>query len=68
MKLVVVDPPLHSHCGSGGTFHLPIRPGTDIDLLHGIANLLMKWGYIDSLFIDECTRGFLRVCGSIPAV
>jgi len=57
MKLVVVDPRC-TPTAEAADIHLPIRPGTDIDLLHGIANLLMKWGYIDSLFIDECTRGF----------
>ncbi|MEO0853357.1 MAG: molybdopterin-dependent oxidoreductase, partial [Cyanobacteria bacterium J06648_11] len=30
----------------------------DIDLLNGIGHLLLKWGYFESQFIDECTSGF----------
>ena len=31
-----------------------------IALLNGIAHLLLKWGKIDTLFIDECTNGFSK--------
>lgn len=57
MKLVVVDP-RGTPTAEAADIHLAIQPGTDIDLMHGIAHLLLRWGYIDSLFIDECTRGF----------
>ena len=57
VKMVVVDP-RRTQTAEAADLHLAIRPGTDIDLLNGIAHLLMRWGYIDTSFIDECTSGF----------
>lgn len=57
VKLIVVDP-RRTPTAEAADLHLAIRPGTDIDLLNGIAHLLLRWGAIDALFIDECTRGF----------
>jgi ferredoxin-nitrate reductase len=56
-KLIVVDP-RHTKTAEAADLHLAIKPGTDIDLLNGIAHLLMRWGAIDTYFIDECTQGF----------
>lgn len=57
VKMIVVDP-RRTQTAEAADLHLAIRPGTDIDLLNGIANLLMRWGAIDATFIDECTTGF----------
>ena len=57
VKMIVVDP-RRTQTAEVADLHLAINPGTDIDLLNGIAHLLMDWGAIDSLFIDECTQGF----------
>lgn len=57
VKLIVVDP-RSTPTAQAADLHLAIRPGTDIDLLNGIAHLLMRWGKIDSLFIEECTTNF----------
>ncbi len=57
VKMIVVDP-RRTQTAEAADLHLPIKPGTDIDLLNGIAHLLMQWGVLDSLFIDECTQGF----------
>jgi ferredoxin-nitrate reductase len=57
VKLIVVDP-RRTPTAEVADLHLAIRPGTDIDLLNGIAHLLLRWGEIDALFIDECTTGF----------
>lgn len=56
-KLIVVDPRT-TKTAEAADLHLAIKPGTDIDLLNGIAHLLMRWGKIDTYFIDECTQGF----------
>jgi ferredoxin-nitrate reductase len=56
-KLIVVDP-RRTKTAEAADLHLPINPGTDIDLLNGIAHLLMRWGKLDTFFIDECTRDF----------
>jgi ferredoxin-nitrate reductase len=57
IKLIVVDP-RRTETAEAADLHLAINPGTDIDLLHGIAHYLMGWGKIDPEFIDECTTGF----------
>ncbi|MGB5960598.1 MAG: nitrate reductase [Coleofasciculaceae cyanobacterium] len=57
VKLIVVDPRTTT-TAEAADLHLAIRPGTDIDLLNGIAHLLLSWGYINSEFIDECTNNF----------
>lgn len=57
VKMIVVDP-RRTTTAEAADLHLAIRPGTDIDLLNGIAHLLMRWGKINSNFIDECTTNF----------
>jgi ferredoxin-nitrate reductase len=57
VKMIVVDP-RQTTTALDADLHLAIRPGTDIDLLNGIAHLLLRWGYINFEFIDECTTGF----------
>ncbi len=57
VKMIVVDP-RRTATAEAADLHLPIRPGTDIDLLNGIAHLLMQWGCLDMAFLDECTTGF----------
>jgi ferredoxin-nitrate reductase len=57
VKMVVVDP-RRTPTAEAADLHLAIRPGTDIDLLNGIAHLLVKWNYIDTTFIDDCTSNF----------
>lgn len=57
VKLVVVDPRC-TETAQVADLHLAIRPGTDIDLMNGIAYLLLQWGKIDSDFIAQHTNGF----------
>lgn len=57
VKMIVVDPRT-TKTAKDADLHLAIAPGTDMDLLNGIAHLLLRWGELDSLFIDECTQGF----------
>ena len=57
VKMIVVDP-RRTETAKAADLHLAIRPGTDIDLLNGIAHLLVRWDRLESLFIDECTSGF----------
>jgi len=57
VKMIVVDP-RRTATAEAADLHLAIRPGTDIDLLNGMAYLLMRWGMIDTIFMDECTTGF----------
>jgi ferredoxin-nitrate reductase len=57
VKMVVVDP-RRTATAEAADIHLAITPGTDIDLLNGIAYLLLKWGKFEAEFIDECTSNF----------
>ncbi|MGP1385526.1 MAG: molybdopterin oxidoreductase family protein [Thainema sp.] len=57
VKMIVVDP-RRTETAEAADLHLAIKPGTDIQLLNGIAHLLMRWGTLDTIFIDECTKGF----------
>jgi ferredoxin-nitrate reductase len=57
VKLVVVDP-RRTQTAEAADLHLAIHPGSDIALLNGIAHLLMRWGEVETAFIDECTSGF----------
>jgi ferredoxin-nitrate reductase len=56
-KMIVVDPRT-TKTAEAADLHLAIKPGTDIDLLNGIAHLLMRWNAIDTFFIDDCTQNF----------
>ena len=56
-KLIVVDP-RRTKTAEAADLHLGIKPGTDIDLLNGIAYLLLHWGTIDKDFIERHTTGF----------
>lgn len=57
MKMIVVDP-RRTQTAEDADLHLAIQPGTDIDLLNGIAHLLMQWGLLDRAFIERHTAGF----------
>ena len=58
-KMIVVDP-RRTKTAEIADLHLAIAPGTDMDLLNGIAHLLLRWGELDTFFIDECTQGFIE--------
>ncbi|GBO55358.1 assimilatory nitrate reductase large subunit [Pseudanabaena sp. lw0831] len=57
VKLIVVDP-RRTQTAAVADLHLAIQPGTDIDLLNGIAHLLLKWEKCDREFIEKHTTGF----------
>ena len=57
VKMIVVDP-RRTPTAEAADLHLAIKPGTDIDLLNGIAYLLLRRQVIDADFIQECTANF----------
>jgi ferredoxin-nitrate reductase len=57
VKLIVVDPRATA-TAEVADLHLAIQPGTDIDLLNGIAYLIWKAGKIDQSFIEKYTNGY----------
>ena len=66
VKMIVVDP-RQTKTAKDADLHLAIQPGTDMDLLNGIAHLLLRWRELDTLFIDECTQGFSQFVEVIQA-
>jgi assimilatory nitrate reductase catalytic subunit len=56
-EIIVIDP-RRTETAMMATLHLPIRPKTDLVFLYGLANLLIKNGWIDRGFIDAHTTGF----------
>ncbi len=57
MKIIIVDPRRTDTCELAD-LHLPILPGTDVALCHGILHILLWEGWIDRAFIDTHTEGF----------
>jgi ferredoxin-nitrate reductase len=66
VKLIVVDP-RRTKTAEAADLHLAIRPGTDIDLLNGMAHLLLRWGQIDRAFIEQHTSNFAAFAEVIQA-
>ncbi|MEB3311930.1 MAG: nitrate reductase [Snowella sp.] len=67
-KLIVVDPRC-TKTAEAADLYLAIAPGTDIDLLNGIAHLLLRWEKLDQNFINQHTQGFTdyqRVIADYP--
>lgn len=57
VKMIVADP-RKTETAAAADLHLAIRPGTDIDLMNGIAYLLLQGGYDQPEFIQTHTNGF----------
>ncbi|NIW85382.1 MAG: molybdopterin-dependent oxidoreductase [Gammaproteobacteria bacterium] len=55
MKVVVIEP-RQSHCAAKADQWIPIRPGTDVVLLLGMAKLLIDAGTIDETFLTGYTN------------
>ncbi|PZV26169.1 MAG: nitrate reductase catalytic subunit [Snowella sp.] len=64
-KLIVVDP-RRTKTAEVADLHLAITPGTDIDLLNGLAHLLLRWGKLDQDFIEKHTQNFADYKNVIP--
>ena len=63
-KLIVVDPRC-TETAAVADIHLAIQPGTDIDLLNGIAYLLLQWNHLDRPFIEHHTDQFEDFCAVV---
>ena len=56
-SIVVIDP-RRTKTAEAATVHLPVRPKSDLELLYGVANLLIDKGWIDMDFSADSTTGF----------
>ena len=57
LTIVVVDP-RRTETAKAADIHLPIAPGTDLALLHGIAHLVLRDNGQDPAFIDNHTENY----------
>ncbi len=57
LKTIVVDP-RRTDTASTADLHLPIQPGTDVALFHGMLNLMLSEGWTDTAYINTHTEGF----------
>jgi assimilatory nitrate reductase catalytic subunit len=59
-KIIVIDPRITPIARTADLF-LPVRPGRDSALAHGILHVLVKNGWVDEAFIAAHTLGFEEV-------
>ncbi|MDP7585848.1 MAG: molybdopterin-dependent oxidoreductase, partial [Verrucomicrobiota bacterium] len=56
-KIIVIDPRITPIARTADLF-LPVRPGRDSALAHGILHVMIEWGWIDEDFIAAHTNDF----------
>ena len=56
-EIIVLDP-RRTETAVAATQHHALAPKSDLELLYGVAHLLLRWGRIDKDFIHEHTTGF----------
>jgi assimilatory nitrate reductase catalytic subunit len=55
--IIVVDP-RHSKTANMADIYLPIKPRTDLALIHGLCYIIWEQGWMDEHFIKERTTGY----------
>ena len=64
MKLIVADPRKTETAEMADLF-LPIRPGTDVALFHGLLHVMLAEGLVDMDYIAQHTQGFEALRGLV---
>lgn len=57
LKIIVVDP-RRTETAEIADLFLPLQPGTDVRLFHGMLHVMLWEGWIDSGYIERHTSGF----------
>ncbi|WP_232788457.1 nitrate reductase [Macromonas nakdongensis] len=57
MKVIVADP-RRTDTASLADLYLPLQPGTDVMLFHGLLHILLAKGWVDADYIERHTTGF----------
>ena len=56
-EIVVIDP-RRTETAAAATWHIPVAPKGDLELLYGVARVLIAEGWVDREFVDAHTAGF----------
>ncbi len=56
-EIIVIDP-RRTETAMAATLHLPIRPKTDLLLLHCLAHEMIRRGAVDRKFVENSTSGY----------
>ena len=56
-KLIVIDPRL-TPIARNADLYIPVRPGGDIGVFHGMMNIMIQRGWVDYDYINKYTTGF----------
>ncbi len=59
-KIIVIDPRI-TPIARTADLYLPVRPGRDIALAHGILHVMVERGWINETFISKHTNGFEEI-------
>ncbi len=57
MKLIVADP-RRTDTADLADLYLPLQPGTDVMLFHGLLHIMLREGWTDAGYIERHTTGF----------
>lgn len=57
LKIIVADP-RRTETAELSDLYLPLQPGTDVMLFHGLLHIMLWEGWVDQAFIDQHTSGF----------
>jgi assimilatory nitrate reductase catalytic subunit len=60
LKIIVVDP-RRTETAALADLYLPLQPGTDVLLYHGMLHLMLWEGWINQAYIDQHTSGFIAL-------
>lgn len=61
-KTLIVADPRVTKTAMMADLYLPLRPRSDLALLHGIAHLLIREGLVDRAYIEAHTEGYDELC------
>ncbi len=60
-RTFIVCDPRKSKTAMFSDIYLPIKPRSDIDLLNGLIHLVIRWGRVDTTFVEAHTTGFAEL-------
>lgn len=63
--VIIVADPRMTHTAWMADVFLQIKPGTDVALLNGMANVIIKEGLIDNEFISKWTTGYEKLVEAV---